>query len=121
VAKSAKVASIPRQAIHHKATEKVATLGSLKGKYHFHFCADRECRLIYSDACGDPGSNGRCHLHRGGLRRPIWISSRDPQACCIGNCLMVGTTDQLVFYKLAGPGPWFQCQTCYRAHGWPCA
>jgi hypothetical protein len=121
VAKSARVASIKRQAIHHKATEKVASLASLRGKAHFHFCIDRECRLIYGDACEDASVNGRCHLHRGSLRRPLWISARDPQECCIGNCVMVGEAERLVLYKLAGPGPWFQCQKCYRAHGWTCA
>lgn len=110
-----------RQAIHYAPTVHVASLGSLRGKAHWHFCSDRDCRLIYGDACTEERQNGRCHAHRGAATRPLWVAARDPVGCCIGNCLMVGEVKELVRYQLAGPGPWFQCQTCFRASGWPCA
>ena len=102
--------------------KKVSSLASvfteLRGKPHFHTCSDRECRLIYEDACADPGVNGRCQACRG-VRRAI-ISSRDPQECCINNCVQVKYPDALKRYALAGPGPWYQCKTCRRASGWSC-
>lgn len=109
-----------RQVIHYKSAEKTpASISQLKGKFHLHFCADRECRLVYTDACEDVRTNGRCHIHRK-MRRPIWVSARDPQECCIGNCVTVTDVKRLVKYGLAGTGPWFQCTRCARAHGWPC-
>jgi hypothetical protein len=107
-----------RQAIHYKTKPQQKTLASLRDGAHFHFCSEDDCRLIYEDACRDVTSNGLCHLHRGG-RRPVWVSARDPQECCIENCRAVIGED-LVRYKLAGPGPWYQCRTCARVHGWPC-
>lgn len=109
-----------RQAIHYKSSERQASLQDLRKGPHFHYCVERECRLIYEDNCKDVRVNGRCHLHRGS-RRPIWIAARDPQACCIGNCAIVGEVKRLVHYRLAGPGPWYQCSICARAHGWNCA
>lgn len=110
-----------RQVIHYRKNDvRERSLSSLAGDFHFHFCVERECRLIYSDRCDDVRTNGRCHAHRGVARRPIWVSSRDPQECCMGNTEQV-KGDDLVRYALAGPGPWFQCSSCYRAHGWPCA
>lgn len=89
-----------------------------RGKPHFHFCSDRECRLIYEDNCRAPERNGRCQACRG-QRRPL-TATRDPQECCINNCQQVIHPDDLLRYALAGPGPWYQCITCRRAHGWPC-
>lgn len=117
--KVAKVASRQRQVIHHHSVPKTKTLAQRRGKAHFHFCSDRDCRLIYEDACQDVGTNGPCQLHRG-VRRPVWVQARDPQECCIDNCELVAG-DDLVLYRLAGPGPWFQCKTCRRAHGWTCS
>ena len=119
MAKPQTVPTIRRQAITYKSTEQQASIASLSEKFHFHYCSVRDCRLIYSDACRDIRTNRLCHEHRG-TRRPVWLVARDPQECCIGNCSMVGEAKEIVRYQLGGPGPWFQCSTCYRAHGWPC-
>ena len=95
------------------------SVAELAGRDHFHFCRDRDCRLIYEDRCADPAQNGRCRVCLG-LRRPVWDGDRDPQPCCLGNCSLVTDKDALIRHQLAGPGPWFQCGTCARAHGWPC-
>lgn len=90
----------------------------LRGKPHFHFCTDRNCRLIYEDNCVTPERNGRCQACRGVRRNNI--SVRDPQECCMGMCVQVKDPDELKRYSLAGPGPWFQCKICRRSTGWPC-
>jgi hypothetical protein len=120
-AKSKTVAAKPgkRVLIHHAQTAKAKSLATLAGHPHLHFCSNRECRLVYEDACDDIATNGRCHSCRG-VRRPIWMAARDPRECCLGNCEQVLDAKQLVHYNLAGPGPWYQCRTCARAHGWPC-
>lgn len=94
-------------------------MSELAGKAHLHFCVNRECRLGYEDQCPTPEVNARCHTCRG-KPRPVYFAPRDPQECCIGNCTQVTSKDTLALHKLAGPGPWFQCNTCARCHGWPC-
>ena len=109
-----------RQAIHYKQAEKKPrSKRQLSGQFHLHFCSNPDCRLVYTDACKTLDVNARCHACRG-VRRPVWVSARDPQECCIGNCFMVTNEDEIVRYKLAGPGPWFQCTKCARVHGWTC-
>lgn len=108
-----------RSLIKSQPAAKVVTVTKLKGKPHWHFCSNRECRLLYEDRCEEIDRNGRCHGCRG-ARRPIWVAARDPRECCIGNCTQVLAVEQLVKYALAGPGPWFQCKTCARCHGWNC-
>lgn len=89
--------------------------------WHLHFCSNRDCRIVYDDyRCDDVTKNGRCHRCRG-LERPVWDASRDPHECCVGNCTQVTQPDEIVRYRLAGPGPWFQCKTCARCHGWLCS
>lgn len=92
---------------------------ALRGKKHRHFCSDRECRLYYQDACDQPETNQLCPACRG-IRRGYdgWM---DPQECCIDNTKQVVDKAVMKLYELAGPGPWYQCQTCFRTHGWPCA
>lgn len=109
-----------RAVIHYKKSDRVRSMASFAGDAHLHFCSGRSCRLIYEDACRDPHLNGRCPSCKG-VRRPVWMSSRDPADCCWGNCQQVTETKELRRYALAGPGPWYQCRTCARAHGWPCA
>lgn len=98
---------------------KQASLNDLKGKAHFHFCQDRECRLIYECNCENVYENGPCSLCRVGYRAS-WMTTRDPQECCLDNCEQVLLPADLIRYELAGPGPWWQCITCRRAHGWNC-
>lgn len=105
--------------IKNKPTTRGIALSELAGQPHFHFCSDRTCRLLYEDACKDPTTNGRCQTCRG-VRRAL-ITIRDPQECCLGNCTQVTDKQQIIRYSLAGPGPWFQCRTCARCHGWSCA
>lgn len=87
---------------------------TLAETYHFHAC--KECRLLYQDACAKPESNAICDDCRG-LARSFWEKARDPQPCCVNNTEMV-VGDDVVTYRLAGPGPWFKCNTCARCHGW---
>lgn len=107
--------------INYKATTRVVDVSrELRASWHLHFCRERECRVVYDCyGCEDPAVNGRCHACRG-LRRPVWDASRDPRPCCHGNCSQVTAKEELVRYRLAGPGPWFKCHTCARCHGWPC-
>lgn len=114
-----------RSLIHYKvgtAATSVDVSRKLAETWHLHFCSDRDCRLVYECAaheCPDVAKNTRCPLCRGQIR-PAWVSARDPQECCLGNCTQVTRPDELIRYRLAGPGPWFQCDTCARSHGWPC-
>jgi hypothetical protein len=104
-----------------KATVKISMSGlynQVREKHHFHFCSDRACRLIYEDNCADPERNGRCPSCRGTTRNNLLV--RDPQECCLDNCVQITDRDVLLAHKLAGPGPWFICKTCARSHGWPC-
>ena len=111
-----------RRQVVHQHTPTVAKLDTvlrkMAGGAHFHFCSDRDCRLIYEDACDDPFTNGRCQACLGHRRNTIAV--RDPQECCVGNCEQVLHPEDIRRYSLAGPGPWFQCRHCRRAHGWPC-
>lgn len=94
-----------------------ATLRKMAGALHYHAC--RGCGHRYSCSCTTPGTNGRCQVCRE-VRpqvRPLWDRSSDPAECCIDNCEQVTDTDLIARYQLAGPGPWFQCRTCKRAHG----
>lgn len=109
-----------RTLIHHKKTERVPSLASLAGDAHLHYCGTRECRKVYEDCCETPGVNGRCHECRG-VRRPIWMVAREPRPCCLGGSAQVINKKELRRYSLAGPGPWYQCKTCARVHGWPAA
>lgn len=116
--------AVKRQLVHTSkaVTLKLSTVGlhnGLRGKYHRHFCADRDCRLFYEDHCDEPEVNGRCQHCRGTSRAHAAVM--DPQECCIDNCKQVLLSDDLLRYQLAGPGPWFQCKTCARTHGWPCS
>jgi hypothetical protein len=94
-----------------------AVLRKMAGALHYHACTG--CGLRYSCNCEAPARNGRCalcrekHCHP----RPIWDRATDPTECCIDNCEQVTDTDLIARYQLAGPGPWFQCRTCKRAHG----
>lgn len=109
--------------IHYKATTRTTSLADVYRKlgdtWHLHYCTDRRCRLVYEcHGCPDASTNKRCQTCRN-HRRPIWVIARDPHPCCRGNCALVTDKDQLIRYRLAGPGPWFQCKTCARCHGWP--
>lgn len=94
-------------------------LNDLVGVRHMHFCSDRDCRLVYEDSCTEPESSGLCDYCRTGSRS-AYMPVRDPQECCLDNCKQVTDPNRLVTFQLAGPGPWFQCKTCARCHGWPC-
>lgn len=92
-------------------------LKKLTGRLHYHACTG--CRLSYScSSCKDAALNGRCQTCRE-VRRPNWEAARDPRPCCYvhGNARLVLRADELERYQLAGPGPWFQCRLCARAHG----
>jgi hypothetical protein len=109
-----------RALIHSQPAVKVRSMSKMAGEAHLHSCAARDCRLVYEDSCNTPGENGRCHVCRN-VRRPVWAEGRDPRDCCWGNCEQVTDKVQIRRYALAGPGPWYQCRTCARTHGWPCA
>lgn len=107
-----------KAAINYKPAEKGVSLTTLKGSPHFHFCKDRECRQIYEDTCEQPEINGPCQTCRG-VKREL-MRHRDPHECCIGNTDQIIARQHIIRYALAGPGPWYQCRTCARCHGWPC-
>ena len=89
-----------------------AVLNKLRNKAHYHSC--RECRGVYWDNCAHPEDNGYCPcLSRHG--RPSWLQDFDPAWCCYEQVRPVTAYD-LERYSLAGPGPWFQCVKCKRAH-----
>lgn len=89
----------------------------LSQTWHLHVCTTSGCRLVYECSCVTAGRNGLCSLHRG-TRRPLWELDREPAACCYGNTKQVTRSEALLLYRLAGPGPWFQCSTCARSFGW---
>lgn len=94
-----------------------AMLRRLAGSLHHHSC--KGCSLRYGCACKEPQLNRHCQECRP-VRpgpRPTWDRSTDPAECCLDNCIQLVDTDELARYSLAGPGPWFQCKTCKRAHG----
>ena len=110
-----------------KTLSENALYTKLHHTWHLHFCADPTCREVYectylqskyvtTTSC-DPRSNGLCQKCRGSISRPM----RDvaPRACCIGNTALVTSRPELMLYRLAGPGPWYQCRTCCRPSGWP--
>ena len=91
-----------------------------QAKYHLHFCSNRGCRRIYEDACLRAERNVNCHACQGRAQtEPLWVSSRNPVACCANNVRQLMRRDERLRYDLAGPGPWFQCRTCARSSGWP--
>lgn len=109
--------------VHHRTGHAKTPQGvftELAKTYHFHFCVNRDCRQFYEDyRCEDPSKNKRCHQCRG-LETPLMYEPREPRDCCWGNTEVVTRPENLIRFKLAGPGPWFQCRTCARCHGWPC-
>ena len=107
-----------KAAINYKPTDRTLSLSKLAGNPHVHTCRDRDCRLIYEDTCESPENNEHCQRCRG-VKREL-MRHRDPQECCIGNCVQIFTRTEIMRYALAGPGPWYQCRTCARCHGWPC-
>lgn len=122
------MSGIKRKAVikHQPATRRVglATVHKAqRGNLHRHVCTNTDCRLIYEDACFSPERNGRCRPCTG--RRRTWVQPNglhdlDPRPCCHDNTQLVVDNDDLARFTLAGPGPWFQCQTCKRTHGHPC-
>ena len=95
-----------------------AVVHQMAGKHHFHCCTTPTCKRAFGCRCDAPETNGLCHDCRG-TSRPIWEVARDPKACCVKNTKPVTNADDLGRYDLAGPGPWFQCRTCARCHGYP--
>lgn len=105
--------------VHHKRAEGRVGVSELASEWHVHACVNAGCHLTYRDhGCEDVNANGECTACRG-LRRPSWESQADPRDCCVDNTdLIVGKSERLI-QRLAGPGPWFRCRTCRRAHPWP--
>lgn len=100
-----------------KRATKAHDVSGLAGGIHWHVCSDTACRLVYLDSCVTPQSNGRCRVCTHSDLTPF-MEWRLPRDCCIGNCeLLAPGDDWLEWGRLAGPGPWFQCRTCKRAHG----
>lgn len=98
-----------------KATPE-ATIAKLAGRHHLHSCA--ECGATFSCNCATPAVNGRCQGCRTAHGRTRSDHNRDPVDCCTTNNLaLITRADVIGLYQLAGPGPWWQCRTCFRAHG----
>lgn len=90
------------------------SLRQLAKKHHAHGCL--MCRLRYTDACGSPEMNALCSLCRGGQQRALWDQNSDPASCCETDCRKINEPEELMRYKLAGPGPWYRCRQCSRTH-----
>jgi hypothetical protein len=100
----------------------------LRKSWHIHFCSDRTCRRVYE--CVGFGTldrkktecnartNARCQRCRQ-VARPLWVAARDSRTCCVNNVRQLLDRDELLRYRLAGPGPWYACATCVRPSGWP--
>lgn len=88
----------------------------LAGGGHFHAC--QHDKRIYSCNCKEPERNRLCQTCRSGAERPLWDRDRDPIDCCrqIQNSKQVTAGKTVETYRLAGPGPWFQCQVCFRSN-----
>lgn len=104
-----------------KATSDAA-LRKLAGTYHWHVCATATCRTVYYCTCSAPQTDRPCQRCRHPERdRPEWDRNRDrePRPCCSDdkNLKLVTDTDTIAGYRLAGPGPWWQCQVCFLSHG----
>ena len=100
---------------------KVGTQAKLAGFWHWHVCIDLDCRTVYHCTCTDPSVNARCLTCEKG-EYTEFMRWREPIACCFGNCdLLPASSDWWDWLKLAGPGPYYQCRTCKRCHGWPLA
>jgi hypothetical protein len=107
--------------IQHKPQEgRGVGVSELASAWHVHACPEPGCNLTYEDAgCADVNVNARPCLGCQGLERPIWERNRDPIDCCPGNTYLLTTKAERLEQRLAGPGPWFKCRTCRRAHPWP--
>lgn len=98
----------------------------LRKSWHIHFCKNRTCRQTYEctglvdkkTVC-EARVNGRCHTCRGAAVRPWWCAARDPHPCCVDNVRQAHDREELLRYRLAGPGPWYLCKSCMRPSGWP--
>lgn len=102
-----------------EVTTRAELLTKLRGVngIHVHCCID--CKRVYTDrkkGCANLGVNARCQLCEG-VRRPLWETAREPRRCCVDNTEMIVRLTDLLTYRLAGPGPWFICNTCRRAQG----
>jgi hypothetical protein len=105
--------------IQHRPTQGRVGVGELASEWHVHACINADCHLTYQDyGCEDVNANGECTACRG-LARPFWETQRDPIACCPDNTDLLTTKAERLIQRLAGPGPWFRCRTCRRAHPWP--
>lgn len=98
--------------------KKVHNVSHLAGQMHLHFCGDRDCRQVYLCWCRTPEVNGRCDICTRGAAG-AYMDMKAPRPCCFDNCELLTDTDWHDWLRLAGPGPWFQCKTCRRAHGSP--
>ena len=99
--------------------KKVSAEGAVRAmadKAHYHGC--RGCRRTFRCSCDTPLENPECRGCRG-LVLAVWDVWSAPIACCAGNCVQVVSADDIERYRLAGPGPWFRCPTCFRHHTRP--
>jgi hypothetical protein len=97
-----------------------AAVRKLAGTYHYHVCATASCRSVFYCNCKEPEVDPECKACRWPERnRPLWDEGRDRKACCkdIKNLKQVTDSDVIAGYRLAGPGPWWQCTICYLSHG----
>ena len=108
-----------KHVVKYKPTEKKVkefSTDELKGGLHWHCCTD--CRLVYGDSCSTADKNGRCRNCTRSEFGPF-MEWKLPAECCYGGLELL--TDHKIRreMRLAGPGPWFHCKTCWRAHGQP--
>jgi hypothetical protein len=110
--------AVRRQLAHSAVAAKrratgLAVVDRMADRLHFHGCST--CRRCLGCSCSTPQVNPVCRTCRG-LTPSTYDVAREPRGCCHGNTVQVSRPEDLETYDLAGPGPWFRCQTCFRHH-----
>jgi hypothetical protein len=80
--------------------------------FHAHGCI--QCGSRYMDSCTTSEKNGTCYPCRSGVPNTFLTQGYLPIECCPSNIRRVFDPDELLRYRLAGPGPWFICRSCQR-------
>lgn len=110
--------AVRRQLAHssvpaRKADTAQTVVAKLAGKGHVHGCS--ACRRTILCRCDTPERNPTCRPCRG-LELSAHDTYREPRECCFAGVVQVTAARDIEVYELAGPGPWFRCQTCFRHH-----
>ena len=81
------------------------------GKLHHHGC--QTCHWRYTCSCVAPQFDRYCTDCKQGRPTSI-MAGVQPAACCTEDEMRLATRHDRETYRLAGPGPWWLCHTCFR-------